>query len=649
MSDRALRGTVFAAGLIALIAALLLCIPTHAVADLGPLPDAGEYAYAARNLAHLHEYTLSLYGADYPPRYPFGFSALLVPAYWLPGSTLANGLYAVIAMGVAAVVLVYALARRVAGKVAGIGAAATLLLAPQFLAWNHEVMSETATIAVVAGIALLVVQVAHEREGRVRSALLGLLGALVGLALLIRLANGVILVALAAALLADRRLRRGGMRQLLLVGIGPALALAGLGVYAQITFGAATGTGYRFWVPDWYQSLRHTFSLSYAVSAPGIAGDSFAPPDIANLVYYGRGFIGRLPLPSLDAFSPWFALLALVGCIALARDRRQPVQTLAVFGGVFSLLTFALYAVYFFQSVRFMAPVMPFLALAAGVGVQAGIDTLRGWRGRWPVVRFGGGVAIIVVAGLGVVTALGPMLDASYLYQRSIRHHPAPVEIQKEARTTALYQAVVPAGSMIVSDVFPLILTGAPAAAHATIIPLSRTGYLRSAPLEDVPVFLKRQSEVNAALRAGIPVFTDNGTLGLFSDDQYVDRAHQALRAYGRTAVAQDGPLVVYRLSATAASEAPVSLAPLLAATPNPVTAGPGFGTTTIGWDTGDGSMGHLSVSYDGGSERPFDVGESGERTVAWIGSGSRYTFTLYRGTNRGPVLKTITVTRESG
>ena len=641
------RMEVVAAGIIALIAVLLLSIPAREVADLGPLPDAGEYAYAARNLAHLHAYTIALYGAHYPPRYPFGFSALLVPAYWLPGSTLANGLYAVIAMGVAAVVLVYFLARRVAGPVAGIGAAATLLLAPQYLAWNHEVMSETATIAAVAGIALLVLWVAHEEE-RARPVLLGLIGALAGLALLIRLANGVDRRRIGGRPALRPALPPRGMRHLLLVGIGPALALAGLGVYAQITFGAATGTGYRYWVPDWYQSLRRTFSLSYAVSAPGIAGDSFAPTNIANLSYYGRGLIGRLPLRSLDACSPWFALLALVGCVALARDRRRPVRMLIVFGGVFSALTFALYASYFFQSVRFMAPVMPFLALAAGVAMQTGVDTLRGRHFRRPIAR-SGGVAILAAAGLGVATALGPMLDASYLYQRYIRHQPAPAAIQKEARTTALYQAVVPDGGVIVSDVFPLILAGAPAAAHATVIPLSRTGYLRSAPLEDVPVFLKRQGEVNAALRAGAPVFTDNGTLGLLSDDRYVDRAHQALRAYGRTAVAQDGPLVVYRLSATVASEAPISLEPLLAATPNPVPAGPGFGTTTIGWDTGDGAMGHLSVSYDGGPERPFDVGESGERTVAWIGSGSRYTFTLYRGADRGLVLKTITVAREGG
>lgn len=634
------RAEALTVALVALATGLLVYAPAYWVADLGPLPDAAEYAVAARSLAHLGPYTLPLYGAHYPPRYPFGFSALIAPSYWLPHATLANGLYAVLALGVVAATLVYVLARRVAGRVAGVGAAATLLLSPQYLPWNHEIMSETATVALVAAMALLVYEVARRDPGRRRDALLILLGALVGLAPLVRLANVVALPALALALLVRQRPRADRARDALLLGVGPVLALVALAAYAQATFGGVTGTGYRFWVPYWYESLGRTFSLDYAVAAPGATGDSFAPSGSPNLAYYARGLVGQLPLPSLESFSPWFLLLALVGGVTRARDRRGPVRALAAFCAAFALLTAGLYAVYFFQSVRFMAPLVPLLALASGVGVDAGLRSLR-------AARLGVATATVALAALGLAATLPQVLDSSYLFRRYALRDDAPPAFQAQARTAALYQAAAPPGSVMVTDVFPLILGGEPIVASATVVPLSRGSYLRTAVLEDVPVFLRRQSEVNAALHAGVPVFTDNYTLTIGPGAQGRGRAHAALRAYGLTAVAQDGPLVLYRLLPTAASDATLALDPILSATPNPVPAGAGYGATTIAWDTGDGAMGQVYVAYDGGPERLFDEGDSGERAVAWIATGGRSTFTLYRGTRRQAALATITMARQ--
>src|SRR5579883_2355808 len=84
-------GELLLASLIWLLAFVALYFPAAQVADLGPLPDATEYATTADRLAHFHSFAIELLGKTYPSRYPFGFPLLLVPSYWLPGATLANG------------------------------------------------------------------------------------------------------------------------------------------------------------------------------------------------------------------------------------------------------------------------------------------------------------------------------------------------------------------------------------------------------------------------------------------------------------------------------------------------------------------------------------------------------------------------------
>ena len=87
--------------LVLLLATTALALPASWIGDLRPAPDAAEYAVTAQRLARGASYTLPLPGRQAPPRYPFGFPALLAPAYWLPGATLQSGMYGVVAFGVA--------------------------------------------------------------------------------------------------------------------------------------------------------------------------------------------------------------------------------------------------------------------------------------------------------------------------------------------------------------------------------------------------------------------------------------------------------------------------------------------------------------------------------------------------------------------
>jgi hypothetical protein len=79
-------------------------------------------------------------------------------------------------------------------------------------------------------------------------------------------------------------------------------------------------------------------------------------------------------------------------------------------------------------------------------------------------------------------------------------------------------------------------------------------------------------------------------------------------------------------------------------ATPNPVLAGSGMGTTTISWTTGDGSNGQIYVSADGEPEQIFATAPKGSADAAWIQAGKSYEFRLY-GAGHAKLLGKIVVT----
>lgn len=114
-------------------------------------------------------------------------------------------------------------------------------------------------------------------------------------------------------------------------------------------------------------------------------------------------------------------------------------------------------------------------------------------------------------------------------------------------------------------------------------------------------------------------------------------------------------PVVVPKRAPETAPPIPVAPPPpattsqsTLSASPNPVPSGLGRGTSTISWDTGDGSFGRVYVWQHGGSEMLFGEGGKGSADAAWIQPGYTYEFRLYRGTTRSERLRTLTVTGNS-
>jgi hypothetical protein len=96
---------------------------------------------------------------------------------------------------------------------------------------------------------------------------------------------------------------------------------------------------------------------------------------------------------------------------------------------------------------------------------------------------------------------------------------------------------------------------------------------------------------------------------------------------------------------ATAPSASPGASTATITASPNPVLASQGPGTTTVTWNTGDGSAGQVYVSVDGGPETLFTGSASGSAAAPWIEAGKTFEFRLYAGTEHSKILAKTQVT----
>jgi hypothetical protein len=83
-------------------------------------------------------------------------------------------------------------------------------------------------------------------------------------------------------------------------------------------------------------------------------------------------------------------------------------------------------------------------------------------------------------------------------------------------------------------------------------------------------------------------------------------------------------------------------------ASPNPVPAGDGFGTTRISWESGR-DWGQVFISENGEPDtKMFAEGARGAGDAPWIKSGHTYEFRLYAGKDHSLLLDKVLVTRAS-
>jgi hypothetical protein len=120
-------------------------------AELFITPDEVEPVVSAQRLVTLGQYNLAINGKLYPQRYPPLFSMLLLPAYLVAPRNLGAGIVVVWMFAVAGVGFTFAVARQLAGNLAGALAAAALLLNP--LPARHAAHIVTDVPAAALGVA----------------------------------------------------------------------------------------------------------------------------------------------------------------------------------------------------------------------------------------------------------------------------------------------------------------------------------------------------------------------------------------------------------------------------------------------------------------------------------------------------------------
>jgi hypothetical protein len=83
---------------------------------------------------------------------------------------------------------------------------------------------------------------------------------------------------------------------------------------------------------------------------------------------------------------------------------------------------------------------------------------------------------------------------------------------------------------------------------------------------------------------------------------------------------------------------------PWIKADPNPVPAASGQGTTTISWNSGDGSMAEVYLMNAKQQETLFSGGATGSQAAPWIAKGGKYEFRLYAGKEHKTILARVAV-----
>jgi hypothetical protein len=339
---------------------LVVTTPPRAMVQQ-PFPDSFEYADAARHLAAGEGYITTIHGdRAQPPRYPPGFSLVLVPFAARGENFPTSVLNAAPWLGALYVVAAAITAWLIGGPIAAGLAAALVGTAPFAVEAGSLLMSD----ALVAALTVLVAGLLQ--RGWFRAAAL-VSGGLV----LTRLSAIVAVPSVILAVPASMRWRAATYTL-------PGVLL--LGVFQAATYGSPITTGYDYWLPG----LR-TFDAAYALQRP--MGD---PPMLVGDMFNGRLLEGLCPcledggplaqLPNVlfypaVMFGPFWVfappVVGLLGLAYAAIHRREPAARFTV---VLTLITAALLTFYVFQAARLAAAPAVLGAIYASVAVARFVE-----------------------------------------------------------------------------------------------------------------------------------------------------------------------------------------------------------------------------------------------------------------------------------
>jgi 4-amino-4-deoxy-L-arabinose transferase-like glycosyltransferase len=451
-------GAIDAPFLIALLGlALMLMIQsgTRRGVELMPWPDGLEYAASAVNIDHGLGPVLHFGSNSYPSRYTEGYPLILAVAWPLTGGNPASLYMATIAMGLLAIVAIYALTFRLFGRMAAALATAMFALSPVFLTYSTLVLSDVPALAVTLLAALALARVSDIESRPIHRDSLpsawALFGLLAGFAAIIRPTNATMLAGLVLCLILVPPVSVGlKIRHLLgalfAFAVGFAIFPLLQAYHNQSILGSATASGYAWWVPEVYGAAGKTFSAAY------LFGPTLPRNPHGNFIVYVMTLLGLDGLMGDRGDARYFlypfatVVFSAIGVVATMRDLgMRTAKRVVWFGLGFLLALFAVYSVYLFTDVAFLIPGAFIVFATAGFGVVAGNQWAYDlWRNRnrniRPIIMAGGVIIIDILLAVSLISVINSRLSA----------HPV------ESTMVAALEDVdtkVPANALVISNV----------------------------------------------------------------------------------------------------------------------------------------------------------------------------------------------------
>jgi hypothetical protein len=369
-------------------------------------PDGLDYSAVAANLVAGKGLWFPIEGELLPPPRPPGASLALAPATLLFG---ARGAWlASAAWGALAVLATALAARRVLPSVGALLAASIVLTAPSSVLSGGIPMSEACGQA-LAAVSLWSALALGGGQRPWLWAALG--GTAVAWAVCIRLPLLALALPVAVAALRWRpspATRASGRSPSLALAAGlPLLGLLGLLVWQRATYGSPWLNGYPLWVPELY---HHHPELVMSLRWLGKPYPGFW--EQGHLPEYALGLLGLEAGPSGQRlWSLPAALLALLGILRLA-SRGTPGQAALGSAVLAALALLGFHLLYAWQDLRFFEPLLPLLAVLAGLGAEgllAWLQRLRASR----ILAAGSWVVLFVGCLSGPALALRARLDVA--------------------------------------------------------------------------------------------------------------------------------------------------------------------------------------------------------------------------------------------
>jgi hypothetical protein len=311
---------------------------THLL-NLAPYPDAAEYYASAMSMYRYSEYAIQIGEHRLPPRYPMGYSLVMLPLiYILSDESILAPFWVNQLLGLGLIFgffFYYFLNRR---PVAATVAVALLVTMPAFVVFARSSMSE------LLGAALLILAYYCFSKGMSK----GLVsyfyvgGFILGISTLTRLQ----LVFFAPLLLSAFTLKNQSLSKRLVVialsGLFLCIAASPMLLYNWKVFGSPLKTGYHFWIPE-TGPFSKAFGARYFLSQIASLWQEFtlASPRYLLANTFGAG----------QYYSPAFFILAMGAALWFLFTNRQKFLVLPA--GLFA----GLMLFYYFIDVRMYFPI----------------------------------------------------------------------------------------------------------------------------------------------------------------------------------------------------------------------------------------------------------------------------------------------------